>query len=178
MMPLDVVVLTDDPDQTSVLPKLRLVADTVRYAPLSRPGSWRLPGVDVAVIDGRADPPAARQVCRTVTGLAPQVAVVVLVSAEDAVGVDLDWGLDDMLLVTAGVAELHTRLRLAVQRRQRVSDGTFRFGDLVLHPASYTADLTGRDLHLTLTEFRLLSFLVRNAGRAFTRTQLPSPAPS
>jgi DNA-binding response OmpR family regulator len=51
-------------------------------------------------------------------------------------------------------------------------DGTLNFGELVLHPASYTGQLAGKDLGLTLTEFKLLSFLVQHAGRAFTRTRL------
>lgn len=170
-MPVHVLLLTDDTDPESVLPNLRLVA-AVRYAALNRSESWSLPGVDVAVVDGRCDPLVAAQACRTLTGIAPHAAVVVLVSAEDAVVVDLAWGFDDMVLTTASIAELHTRLRLAMQRRRRVASGTFRFGDLVLRPESYTAVLAGRDLHLTLTEFRLLNFLVRHSGRAFTRTRL------
>jgi DNA-binding response OmpR family regulator len=77
-----------------------------------------------------------------------------------------------LLLAAAGAAELQARLRLAISRRRSAVEGTLQFGDLVLHPASYTVSLGGKDLGLTLTEFKLLNFLVQHAGRAFTRTRL------
>jgi len=76
------------------------------------------------------------------------------------------------LLPTARTDELQTRLRLAITRRRSAMDGTLKFGDLLLHPASFTGSLDGQDLALTLTEFKLLNFLVQHAGRAFTRTRL------
>ena len=71
-----------------------------------------------------------------------------------------------------GAEELQARLRLAITRRRSAVDGTLKFGDLVLHPASFTASLDGADPGLTLTEFKLLNFLVQHAGQAFTRTRL------
>jgi len=47
-----------------------------------------------------------------------------------------------------------------------------KFGDLLLHPTSFTASVAGEELGLTLNEFKLLDFLVQHAGRAFTRTRL------
>jgi DNA-binding winged helix-turn-helix (wHTH) protein len=64
------------------------------------------------------------------------------------------------------------RLRLAITRRRSAMDGTLKFGDLLLHPASFAGSLNGKHLSLTLTEFKLLNFLVEHAGRAFTRTRL------
>ncbi|HET9877158.1 MAG TPA: response regulator transcription factor, partial [Mycobacterium sp.] len=69
-------------------------------------------------------------------------------------------------------AELHGRLRLAVARRRSALAQTLKFGDLVLHPAGYTATLRGRRLDLTLTEFKLLNCLVQHAGQACTRARL------
>lgn len=168
---MDVLLLTDEADSKSVLPMLGVVARTVRYATLTRLIE-HYQGIDVAVVDARTDLPAARQACRQLAAMAPSVAVVAVVSPEDCVAVDLEWHLDDLVLATAGTAELHTRLRLANARRHKTMDGTIQFGDLILHPASYTASLPDRELDLTLTEFRLLNHLVRNAGRAFTRTRL------
>lgn len=170
---MDIVLITDDAEGESVLPMLRMVARTVRYAALTRLvdiDHWH--GIDVAVVDARTDLPAARRICRQLTAAAPSVAKVAVVSPEDVVAVDLEWHLDDMVLASVGTAELQTRLRLANARRRKTVDSTIQFGDLMLHPASYTASLPDRELDLTLTEFKLLSHLVRNAGRAFTRTRL------
>jgi DNA-binding response OmpR family regulator len=76
------------------------------------------------------------------------------------------------MLPAAGAAELQARLRLAITRRRSALEGTLKFGDLMLHPASYTGSLAGKDLGLTLTEFKLLAFLVQHAGRALSRTRL------
>jgi DNA-binding response OmpR family regulator len=127
---------------------------------------------DIAIIDARTDLAAARKVCRQLTANAPAVAVVAVVAPADFVAVDVDWHFDDVLLAAAGAAELQARLRLAIKRRRSALEGTLKFGDLVLHQASYAGSLSGKDLGLTLTEFKLLNFLVQHAGRAFTRTRL------
>jgi DNA-binding response OmpR family regulator len=88
------------------------------------------------------------------------------------VAIDVDWGFDDVLIPAAGADELHTRLRLAISRRRNALEGALKFGDLVLHPARFTATLLDKDLGLALTEFKLLNFLVQHAGRAFTSTRL------
>lgn len=171
-MSINVLLLTDEADPDSVLPTLSLVAATVRYAPLTMAVGRNHQVDDVTVVDARTNVSAARQACRKVTAAAPHVAAVAVVSPEDLVAVDLDWHVDDVVLPTACTAELQTRLRIAIARRRKATEETLRFGDLVLHPASYVASLPNRELDLTLTEFKLLNFLVQNAGRAFTRTRL------
>jgi DNA-binding response OmpR family regulator len=169
---LDVLLLTNADDFESALPTLNSFAQTTRHAPLNDLVDGLLQGVDVAVIDARTDPAAARRVCRRLAANAPAVAVVGVVAPADFVAVDVDWHFDDVLLPATSAVELQARLRLAITRRRSALDGTLKFGDLMLHPASYTGQLAGKDLGLTLTEFKLLSFLVQHAGRAFTRTRL------
>jgi DNA-binding response OmpR family regulator len=169
---LNVLLLTGEDDFESSLPALSLFTDSVRCAPLITSSVTTYHGADVAVVDARTDLPAARSACRRLAASTPLVAVVAVLAVEDFVAVDLDWNVDEALLATAGAAELHARLRLAVARRRQAVEGTLQFGDLTLHPASYTASVANRSLDLTLTEFKLLNYLVRHAGRAFTRTRL------
>lgn len=164
--------LTGQADHESVLPALSLVCHGVRYASLIGPTIWLGDGVDVVIIDGRSNLVAARKICRDMSESAPQVAMVAVLSPEDLVVVDADWCLDDVVLSTCGSAELHVRLRLAIARRQKAIEDTLQFGDLVIHPESYTASLGSHELNLTLTEFKLLNYLVSNAGRAVTRARL------
>lgn len=168
---MDVLLLTNDNHFESSL-QLGSFALTVRSAPLNDGDFWRLDGADVAVIDARTDLVAARAACRWLTATAPALAVIAVVTPTDFVAVDVDWNFDDVLLASAGAAELQARLRLAITRRRNAVGGTLQFGELVLHPSSYTAMLRDRDLGLTLTEFKLLNFLVQHAGRAFSRTRL------
>lgn len=169
---MDILLLTDDTDFKSALPNLDSFALTVRTAPLSEVADEAIDGADAAVIDARTDLVAARKTCRRLTASNPALAVVAVVAPADFVEVDIDWNFDDILLAAAGAAELQARLRWAVTRRRNAVGGTLQFGDLRLHPASYTVSLDGRDLGLTLTEFKLLNFLVQHAGRAYSRTRL------
>jgi DNA-binding response OmpR family regulator len=169
---LHILLLTDEGDFEASLPALALFTRSVSRVPLAICAEADCQGTDVAVVDARNNLPAARAVCRYLTAVLPSTAVVAVLAAEDFVAVDLDWHVDDMLLTTASAAELYTRLRLAVARRRQAIESRLQFGDLVLHPQRYTASLAGRDLDLTLTEFKLLNFLVQHAGRAFTRAKL------
>lgn len=171
-MSLDVLLLTDEDDFETALPALKSFTQTVRRAPLTDDRVGHRGSTDVAIIDARTDLEAARGVCRRLTSDAPSVAVVAMVAPAHVVAVDVDWHFDDVLLPATGTDELQTRLRLAIARRRSAMDGTLKFGDLLLHPASFTGSLDGVDLGLTLTEFKLLNFLVQHAGRAFTRTRL------
>lgn len=169
---MDVLLLTNEADFQAALPTLDTFALTVRTAPLGDGEVSLADGADVAIIDSRSDLVAARTACRHLTANRPALAVVAVVAPADFVEVDVDWNFDDVLLPAAGSAELQARLRLAITRRRKAVGGTLQFGELMLHPASYTVSLNGEDLGLTLTEFKLLNFLVQHAGRAFSRTRL------
>lgn len=85
--------------------------------------------------------------------------------------------MDDVLLQTAGPAEVEARLRLAAGRAAAEADddevpGEIRSGDLTIDEATYTARLRGRVLDLTFKEFELLKYLAQHPGRVFTRAQL------
>ncbi|WP_137175104.1 two-component system response regulator KdpE [Massilia sp. HP4] len=87
----------------------------------------------------------------------------------------LDAGADDYLTKPFGTGELLARVR-ATLRRQRQSgagdDGVIRFGDVTLDPQARAVTRNGEHVHLTPTEYRLLSVLAANAGRVMTAPQL------
>lgn len=104
-------------------------------------------------------------------------APVIVLSArgreEDKVAA-LDAGADDYLTKPFGVPELLARLR-AVLRRQQRGSGTspvLTSGDLTLDPVDHRATRAGADLALTPVEFKLLSELLRHAGKLVTHRQL------
>jgi DNA-binding response OmpR family regulator len=108
------------------------------------------------------------------TGL--RVPLLAVVEEAGLVAVAADWGLDDVILATAGPAEVEARLRLAVTRLTAVADSTsgamINTGELSIDPETYAAKLKGRPLDLTYKEFVLLKFLAQHPGRVFTRDQL------
>jgi len=101
--------------------------------------------------------------------------VIVVLKEGGLVALSADWPVDDVLLDTAGPAEVDARLRLALGRHNSVSEGepgVVKVGDLTIEEATYTAKLKSNVLDLTYKEFELLKFLAQHPGRVFTRSHL------
>ena len=88
----------------------------------------------------------------------------------------LDAGADDYVTKPFGSAELRARVRAHLRRAQMArvpaGDEPLRIGDLVIDVARRTVARGGEVVHLTPTEWGLLSALVTNAGRTMTHAQL------
>ncbi|MCX5392147.1 response regulator transcription factor [Streptomyces sp. NPDC006482] len=160
---------------TEVLPALGLLLHNVRVAPAVGPALVDTPGADVILVDGRRDLPQVRSLCQLLRSTGPGCPLILVVTEGGLAAVTADWGIDDVLLDTAGPAEVEARLRLAMGRQQIVSDDSpmeIRNGDLSVDEATYSAKLKGRVLDLTFKEFELLKYLAQHPGRVFTRAQL------
>lgn len=147
---------------TEVLPALGLLLHNVRVAPAEGPALVDTPGADVILVDGRRDLPQVRSLCQLLRSTGPGCPLLLVVTEGGLAAVTADWGIDDVLLDTAGPAEVEARLRLAMGRQQIVNDDSpmeIRNGDLSVDEATYSAKLKGRVLDLTFKEFELLKYL-------------------
>jgi len=104
---------------------------------------------------------------------------IIVVSArgkEQEKVVALDAGADDYLTKPFGVAELLARVRVVLRHlsaaNQDSGDPVFDVGDLKVDLARREITVRGELVHLTPNEFKLLSVLVRNAGKVLTHQQL------
>ena len=87
----------------------------------------------------------------------------------------LDAGADDYLTKPFGTGELLARVRATLRRQRKAATGgdeTIRFGDVTIDPQARAVTRAGAHVHLTPTEYRLLSALAANAGRVMTAPQL------
>ncbi|AKH83096.1 transcriptional regulator [Streptomyces sp. CNQ-509] len=158
-----------------VLPALGLLLHNVRVAPAEGPALIDTPGADVILVDGRRDLPQVRSLCQLLRSTGPGCPLILVVTEGGLAAVTAEWGVDDVLLDTAGPAEVEARLRLALGRQQLPADESpteIRNGDLTVDEATYSAKLKGRVLDLTFKEFELLKYLAQHPGRVFTRAQL------
>jgi len=104
---------------------------------------------------------------------------IIVVSArgqeEDKVAA-LDQGANDYVTKPVAARELLARIRVAlrsVQTPEASADtGILTLGDLAMDFDLRRVTVAGIEIHLTPTEYRLLSVLIRSAGRVITSRQL------
>ena len=163
---------------TEVLPSLGLLQHQVRVMPSEASILVDVPEVDCLFIDARKDLPAAKSLTRLLTSTGVDCPIISVTTEGGLSAMSADWGIHDVILDTAGPAEVEARIRIAVARMQNdrvATDPTLReirTGDVVIDENSYTAKVRGRTLDLTFKEFELLKFLAQHPGRVFTRSQL------
>jgi DNA-binding response OmpR family regulator len=131
----------------------------------------------VVLVDARRELAAGRSLCRMLRATGLSVPLLAILTEGGLAGVTAEWGVDDVLLETAGPAEVEARLRLAIGSLALSGDedpggGQITAGDLVIDETSYSARVSGRVLDLTYKEFELIKHLAQHPGRVFTRAQL------
>jgi DNA-binding response OmpR family regulator len=173
---VDLVLLTAASQSTTeVLPGLGLLAHHVSVLPLEASRLVDRPLGDVILIDARRDLASAKSFTRVLNAVGVQVPVIAILTEGGLVAMSAEWTVDDIVLDTAGPAELDARLRLVVERRAAISDALpeqVDIGELTIDETTYTARLSGVALDLTYKEFELLKFLAQHPGRVFTRSHL------
>ncbi len=146
----------------------QLVDDGLDALEIARAGDFDLILLDVMVprMDGF-------EICRRLR--AARVATpILIITARDLLDdkvTGLDSGADDYIVKPFQVAELLARVR-ALLRRGSSSPVVLRVADLLLDPVSRQVTRAGNPITLSATEYTLLEYLMRNAGRVLTRSML------
>ena len=84
----------------------------------------------------------------------------------------LDGGADDYITKPFSPRELLSRINAVLRRAAPPADEPLVAGDLQLDPVSHRVFVGDREIRLGPTEYRLLKFLMENADRVYSRTQL------
>jgi DNA-binding response OmpR family regulator len=174
-----VLVVEDEVDLSQVM-RDRLVADghevVVAYDGAAAMSSVARRVPDVILLDWMLPDMDGLAVCRRLREhhLMPIIMVTARGDEVDRV-LGLEVGADDYLVKPFSLRELLARVRAMLRRvdldgrRQGAPAERIQTGPLVVDATSRVATLDGVPMHLTRKEFELLTVLVSNPGRAFSR---------
>ena len=114
--------------------------------------------------------------CRRIRGLADCPILFLTAKTEEAdVLTGLGLGGDDYLTKPFGTDELLARVRTAIRHTRTISgndeiarNGTYTVGELVIDYNKHQVRVRGENVHLTLSEFRIVALLGKYAGKVLT----------
>ena len=161
-----------------VLPALGLLQHDVRILPAEASVLVDAPITDCIIIDARRDLPTAKSFTKLITTTGVSMPIIIVTTEGGLSAINADWGSTDVILDTAGPAEVDARIRIVIgkdaieQLAKNPSLKEIRSGEVVIDEDSYTAKIKGRTLDLTFKEFELLKYLAQHPGRVFSRSQL------
>ena len=158
-----------------VLPALGLLSHQVRIAPAEASALIDTPEYEIIMVDTRRDLPGAKSLMRIINTTGISSPILLIATEGGLSAISAEWGASDVILDTAGPAEIDARIRIAIGRKSAEfaeADTEIRSGEVVIDENAYTAKIKGRTLDLTFKEFELLKFLAQHPGRVFTRAQL------
>ena len=114
------------------------------------------------------------ELCRRVRSKGATPIIVLSVRDQERSKVEaLDAGADDYVTKPFAIQELLARVRAHLRRApERITGNAVEVGDFVVDGDAHTAAVSGKALHLTPTEFELLLYFARNAGKALTHRAL------
>lgn len=144
---------------------VRTIAEALtRLAP---PIPFDLLILDVTLPDG-----TGFSVCEKVRAQDSQIPILFLTASDEEVNVirGLDCGGDDYVTKPFKIGELCSRIHALLRRTKNTASLTF--GSLAIDKSSNRVTLNGQEIELTRAEYRLLCFLVQNAGIVVTRERI------
>ncbi|MDJ0312886.1 response regulator transcription factor [Arthrobacter sp. H35-D1] len=158
-----------------VLPALEFLSHNVRILPAVPTALLDAKPADLIMVDARKDLAGSRSLSQLLRATGISVPLLLVLTEGGMAAVTASWAADDVVLDSAGPAEVEGRIRLALTRASSVEDSThqeIQAAGIVIDEDSYTARVHGSALNLTYKEFELLKYLAQHPGRVFTRSQL------
>lgn len=173
-----VVLVEDDPDIRKVLLALLSMEGYTVY--LAETGARGLSEIaarrpDIVLLDLGLPDLDGLSVLRKVRSWSTTPVVVISALGEETLKVQaLDTGADDYLVKPFGRKELLARIRVAMRHaaKEIQPDGAFEHAGIAIDISRRRVTVHGVEVRLTVTEFKLLTELVRAAGRVVTHRQL------
>jgi DNA-binding response OmpR family regulator len=129
---------------------------------------------DLIILDLNLPGTNGLEICRKLRAAKSKVGILMLTARggyDDRV-LGLDLGADDYLVKPFHFPELLARVRAILRREGEVREVILRVDDIALDTNALSAYIGDRKLPLTIKEFAILEYLVKNAGRVVSHEEL------
>jgi DNA-binding response OmpR family regulator len=145
----------------------RLTADGAEAVGLAKQYEF-----DIILLDVMVPSMDGFQVCQKLREAKIQAPILMLTAKDQLADKikGLDSGADDYLVKPFEIGELLARMRALLRRGTGII--TLVVDDIELDPAKHQISRAGVRLELSATEYTLLEYLMRNAGRVLTRSMI------
>jgi len=131
-------------------------------------------GNDCIVLDVMLPKKNGIEVCQYVREKGVMTPIIIL-TAKDSLDdklAGLHAGADDYLVKPFAFAELEARIKALLRRKKQELKEVFTVKDLSLDTSKHAVFIGGREVALTLKEYSVLEFLMRNTDRVLSREQI------
>ncbi len=135
-----------------ILPALELLNHRVHILPAEPSALLDAEPADIILLDARKDLVGARSLTQLLRATGPGAPLLLVLTEGGMAVISANWAADDIVLDSAGPAEVEARFRLAIARTQEVTEDTsneIRAAGVVIDESSYTARVNGNALNLT-----------------------------
>ena len=130
---------------------------------------------DLVVLDLMLPRVSGERVCRAIrdTSDCPIIMLTAKGEVEDRI-IGLELGADDYLVKPFSPRELVARVRALLRRTTagEMQREVMEFGDLTIDMSGHKVLVSGKEVDLTASEFKLLTTLCRYPGRVYSRMEL------
>ena len=129
---------------------------------------------DLVILDLMLPDKSGLDICRNLREKDIKIPVIMLTARDSTLDkvTGLDSGADDYLVKPFEFEELIARIRALLRRPKNALSPELKIRDLVLNPSTRKVFRSSKEIILTLKEFRLLEYLMRNAGITISRDNI------
>lgn len=172
-----ILVVEDEKDLADVIKKgleeEGFVADAVGDGQMAVDYAWDNE-YDLIILDLMLPVKSGMEVLKEIREYGINVPVIILTAkdmVEDKIK-GLNNGADDYLTKPFAFGELVARIRALLRRGIEESNNILKTGDLVIDTVNHQVSRSGEEIALTVKEYAVLEYLIRNRGQVLTRTQI------
>ena len=135
---------------------------------------------DLILLDVMLPKMSGFDICKTLRGENRTTPIIMLTAREEEMDkvFGLETGADDYMNTPFSMKELMARVKANIRRRSmeyapaQSTAGQIEADGLCLHPETYQVTKNGTPVELTQKEYDLLSYLIRERGKVFSREDL------